>query len=155
MTRITRTLTAAGLAVSLALGAVAATATPARANNDQAVAIIGSLIALYAIGQAVRNNDGRANAQALQGHRPHQPQTHRPHRPRQLVAPARCFIEGRDRGGYFRGYVRNCMQNNAARPDLLPQNCLRRVDTQRGPRMIYAGRCLAQNGWVREAGFRP
>jgi hypothetical protein len=155
MTRITRTLTAAGLAVSLALGAVTATATPARANSDQAVAIIGSLIALYAIGQAVRNNDGRANAQVLQGHRPHQPQTHRPHRPRQLVAPARCFIEGRDRGGHFRGYVRNCMQNNAARPDLLPQNCLRRVDTQRGPRMIYAGRCLAQNGWVREAGFRP
>jgi hypothetical protein len=47
------------------------------------------------------------------------------------------------------------MENNAARPDLLPQQCLARVDTQRGPRLIYRGRCLAQNGWVREAGFRP
>ena len=71
------------------------------------------------------------------------------------MAPARCFIEGRDQNGFYRGYVRRCMQNNAARPALLPQNCLRRVETQRGPRLIYRGRCLAQNGWVREAGFRP
>jgi hypothetical protein len=147
MTRIFRTLTAAGLALGLAMGAVTTSATPARANNDEAVAIIGGLIALYAIGQAIKKNDGSANAGIVH------PLPR--HRPRELVAPARCFIEGRDAGGYFRGYVRRCMQNNAAYPHLLPQQCLRRVETHRGPRMIFGGRCLAQNGWVREAGFRP
>lgn len=150
MTRFTRTLTAAGLVLSLAIGAVGATATPARANNDEAIAIIGGLIALYAIGQAIQNDNRSVTVTRNYGHRPHPP-----HRPRQLVAPARCFIEGRDRNGYFRGYVRRCMLNSVARVDLLPQNCLRRVETQRGPRVIYGGRCLAQNGWVREAGFRP
>ncbi|MDG4646835.1 hypothetical protein P6F26_00130 [Roseibacterium sp. SDUM158017] len=150
MNRIARTLTAAGLALSLALGGVTASAAPARANNDEVVAIIGGLIALYAIGQAIRNDDRDATPRRNYGHRPQQP-----HRPQPLVAPARCFIEGHDRNGYFRGYVRRCMQNNVARPAALPQNCLRRVETQRGPRMIYGGRCLAQNGWQREAGFRP
>ena len=135
---------------AIAIGAVGASATPARANNEDAIAIIGSLIALYAIGQAIQSNNGNVTVSRNYNHRPH-----RPNRPRQLVAPARCFIEGRDQNGFYRGYVRRCMQNNVARPALLPQNCLRRVETQRGPRMIYGGRCLAQNGWVREAGFRP
>jgi len=157
MTRITRTLTAAGLAFSLAIGAIGASATPARADNDDAVRIIGGLIALYALGQVIQNSNSNSNVTVQRnfGHRqsgdwvgPNQ------HRPRQLVAPARCFIQGRDNNGAYRGYVRRCMQNNVARPRLLPQNCLRRVETQRGPRMIYGGRCLANNGWVREAGFR-
>jgi hypothetical protein len=163
MTRITRTLTAAGLALSLAIGTVGASATPARANNDEAVAIIGGIIALYALGQALQNDNRSTTVTRNYGHQPqgsygHRPQGnygHQPQRPQQLVAPARCFIEGSDRNGYFRGYVRRCMQNNVRRADLLPQNCLRRVQTQRGERLIYAGRCLAQNGWVREAGFRP
>jgi hypothetical protein len=154
MTRISRTLTAAGLALSIAIGTVGASATPARANNEDAVAIIGGLIALYAIGQALQNDNRNVTVTRNYGHRP-PPQAHVPQRPRQLVAPARCFIEGSDRNGYFRGYVRRCMENNVRRVDLLPQQCLRRVETQRGPRMIYGGRCLAQNGWVREAGFRP
>lgn len=153
MRPIARTMTAGLLALSLGLGGVTASATPARANNDEVVAIIGGLIALYAIGQAIQGNTRNETASRNYGHRP--PQAHQPQRPRQLVAPARCFIEGRDRGGYYRGYVRRCMENNVARPRLLPDQCLRRVETDRGPRMIYGGRCLAQNGWVREAGFRP
>jgi len=77
-----------------------------------------------------------------------------PTRPRQLVAPARCFVEGHDRNGYFRGYGQRCMQTHARHPQFLPRACLRDVHTQRGPRTIYAGRCLAQNGWVREAAVR-
>jgi hypothetical protein len=157
MNRIARSFTAATLALGLAIGGVTASATPARANNnDQVVAIIGGLIALYAIGQAIQNNNRNATPPRQSGHRPpqgHQP--HQPHRPQALIAPARCFIEGQDRNGYYRGYVRRCMQNNVARPALLPDQCLRRVETYNGPRMIYAGRCLAQNGWQREAGFRP
>ena len=152
MTRVTQTLTALGLSLSIALGAVTASATPARANNDDAIAIIGGLIALYAIGQAINHNNTNVTVSRNFGHRPY---AHRPHRPNRLVAPARCFIEGRDRNGYFRGYVRRCMRNNVARPALLPDRCLRRVETHRGFRNIYGGRCLARNGWVREAGFRP
>jgi hypothetical protein len=148
MRRIARNLAAAGLALSLALGAVTASATPARANNnDEVVAIIGGLIALYAIGQAIQNSERRDTPSRNHGHRPHRPQ--------HLIAPARCFIEGRDRNGYYRGYVRRCMQNNVTRPAALPRQCLRRVETHRGPRLIYGGRCLFQNGWRREAGFRP
>jgi hypothetical protein len=139
-------MTAGLLALSLGLGGVTASATPARANNDEVVAIIGGLIALYAIGQAIQQHNRSDNRSRATPHRP---------RPQPLIAPARCFIEGQDRNGYFRGYVRRCMQNNVARPAALPNQCLRRVETHRGPRMIYGGRCLFQNGWRREAGFRP
>jgi hypothetical protein len=70
MTRITRTLTAAGLALSIAIGTVGASATPARANNEDAVAIIGGLIALYAIGQALQNDNRNVTVTRNYGHRP-------------------------------------------------------------------------------------
>jgi hypothetical protein len=117
MTRITRTLTAAGLALSIAIGAVGASATPARANNDDAIAIIGGLIALYAIGQALQNDNRNVTVTRNYGHRP--PQAHVPQRPRQLVAPARCFIEGE-------------------RPErLLPRLCPALHAEQRPPRVIF------------------
>ncbi|MHA7887665.1 MULTISPECIES: hypothetical protein [Roseicyclus] len=143
-TQLRSTLPALMLSAVVALGAIGASATPARADNGDAARIIGGIIALYAIGRAIES-----------ANRPQQPARnyHVPSRPRQLVAPARCFIEGHDRNGYYRGYVRRCMENNARHPQFLPANCLTRVHTPRGERQIYAGRCLAQNGWVREAGF--
>lgn len=149
------TLSALLLSAMIALGAVTAGAGKAQADSRDAARILGGVIALYAIGRAIElSTHDRAPRQT-----PHvsvtRQQPHVPTHPPALVAPARCFIEGRDRNGYFRGYVRRCMQNNAARPRLLPQACLTMVHTQRGPREIYAGRCLANNGWVREAGFRP
>lgn len=138
------TLLAAGLSAVLALGGVALSAAPARADNDDAARIIGGIIALYAIGRAIElSQDRRRPSHAA----PVAP-------PPQLVAPQRCFIEGQDRHGPYRGYGRRCMQDHAARAHLLPQACLITVQTQRGPREIYAGRCLAQNGWVREAHLR-
>lgn len=149
------TLSALALSGAIALGALSASAAPAHADNRDAARILGGVIALYAIGRAIElSQNDRAPRQA-----PHvsvtRTQPHAPAHPPALVAPARCFVEGQDRNGYFRGYGRRCMQNNTARPRLLPQACLTTVHTQRGPREIYAGRCLANNGWVREAGFRP
>lgn len=149
------TLSAALLTAALGLGAIAASAAPVRADSRDAVRVIGGIIALYAIGRAIElNTHTRATRQA-----PHVPvtraQPHVPAPPPDLVAPTRCFVEGRDHTGYFRGYGRRCMQNNTAHSRQLPQACLTTVHTQRGPREIYAGRCLARNGWVREAGFRP
>lgn len=162
MRPIARTFTAGALAIGLALGGVTASASPARASNDEIAAIIGGLIALYALGQAVQNDGDRGipldrvidPPRRADPPRRIDPPRHRP-QPHRLVAPARCFIDGQDRNGYFRGYVRRCMQRNAERPAALPQHCLRRVETHRGPRMIYGGRCLFENGWRREAGFRP
>lgn len=153
MSPLAKSVASATLAVSIALGSITASATPARANNDEIAAVLGGIVALYVIGKALQ---GRQSDVAVSRSGTHRPHTHAP-RPRHqpLVAPARCFVDGRDAGGYYRGYVRRCMQNNVARPDALPQQCLRRVETSRGPRMIYAGRCLFQNGWQREAGFRP
>jgi hypothetical protein len=132
------------LSLVLALGALGAGTTQARADGGDAARVIGGIIALYAIGRAIdQRNDRRHPTQNY----------HAPPPPQQLVAPARCFIEGNDRGGYYRGYVRRCMQNNVAQPHRLPNQCLTTVHTPRGARQIYAGRCLAQNGWVREAGF--
>jgi hypothetical protein len=130
------------LSAVVTLGALGSSAAPARA--DDAARIIGGIIALYAIGRAIENADR---------HRPSR-NYHVPSRPRHLVAPARCFIAGRDRNGHFRGYVRRCMQHHARHARLLPSDCLRRVDTRHGARLIYGGRCLARNGWVREAGAR-
>lgn len=155
---LSRTLTAAGLSLALAFGAVGASTGPARADADDAAAVIGGLIALYALGQAL-DNDHRSNAIPVDRiynwqPRGHPPRDVRPPRYNVLVAPARCFVQGRDRNGVFRGYVRRCMRNNVPRPNLLPANCLRQVQMDRGRRTIYGGRCLAQNGWVREADVR-
>lgn len=137
--QIFRFLTAAGLSLTIALSAVTVSASPARADSDDAARLIGGLIALYAIGQALQSS--------AEAHPPRHTQPRRNLR----VAPARCFIEGRDRNGYFRGYRARCMERHVARPRLLPDECLRRVRTENGPRQIYGGRCLTHNGWVREA----
>jgi hypothetical protein len=140
-----KTLATAGLCLTLALGALGGTAAPARADGQDVARILGGLVALYVIGRAIDEANARNDPPR---HAP-PPQAHRPPRPQPMVAPARCFIEGHDRNGYFRGYVRRCMQNNVAQPARLPDQCLRRVTTQRGDRLIYGGRCLARNGWVR------
>lgn len=140
---LSKTMTAGMLAVTLALTGITATASPASANGHrnngaEAAAIFGGLLLLYGLSQAGRNNGGgiRHNPPVI-----HQPQ--RNHR----VAPARCYIEGYDNSGVFRGYRARCMQNNVSRPHLLPQSCLRHVWTDRGQRTIYGNQCLANNGW--------
>lgn len=138
------TLPALLLSGLVALGSLGTSAAPARADSDDAARIIGGIIALYAIGRAIELSNDRQHPTR---------NYHQPTRPRQLVAPARCFIQGQDRNGIYRGYVRRCMQNNVRFPQFLPDQCLRLVRTERGERYIYGGRCLAQNGWVREAGF--
>ena len=143
---LSKTFTAGVLAITLAATGITATATPAVANGHrnqgaEAAAIFGGLLLLYGLSQANRNNGNRHNPQII--HRPQpQPQYHR-------VAPSRCFIEGYDGNGHYRGYRYRCMQNHASAAHLLPQNCLQQVWTERGQRTIYRARCLRNNGWTR------
>lgn len=138
---LSKTMTAGALAVTLALTAV--TATPASANGHRnngadAAAIAGGLLLLYGLSQVGRNNGG---------HPPRRIGEHRP-QPVHRVAPGRCFIQGHDNRGQYRGYRQRCMQQHAQNAHLLPQNCLRHVWTQQGQRTIYGARCLSNNGWT-------
>jgi len=148
-----KTVTASVLAVTVALTTLTASATPAAANGHRndgaaAAAVLGGLLLLYGIANA---NDGRGNVTiqrnhpswgghgghgGLGGHGGY-------HNPR--IAPARCFVQGHN----YRGYIRRCMQRHTAAPHLLPSNCLRQVYTPNGPRQIYGGRFLRNNGWTR------
>lgn len=141
-----KTLTAGVLAITLAATGITASATPAAANNHrnqggEAAAIFGGLLLLYGLSQTNRNDGRRGNLTITQ--------SPRPQHINRRVAPSRCFIQGRDGNGNFRGYRYRCMQNHASAPRLLPDNCLRRVWTDRGQRTIYGGRCLRNNGWTR------
>jgi hypothetical protein len=134
-----RPVIAALLSVSIALSALGVSASPARAdNNREAAAVIGGLIALYAIGRAIERHNNRSDPAPV----------HVAPRQQHRIIPQHCYIEGYNGNHFVRGYVRRCMINNVAQPHLLPQNCLRHVQTHRGPRNIYARHCLQQNGWV-------
>ena len=139
-----KTASAVALSASVALGAISLPATPASATDAEDIAgILAGLAALYVIGRAIEQHNDRPRGSAHVAPPP-PPQNHR-------IAPARCFRDF----GHARGYLMRCMQNHVSRPNLLPAQCLIHVNTDRGPRNLYRPRCLAQNGWVREAGFRP
>ncbi|MEL6531673.1 MAG: hypothetical protein AAFQ06_01405 [Pseudomonadota bacterium] len=144
-----KSLTAIALCCGMALSAVTVPAAPARAGDaEDIVGILAGLAALYAIGRAIEDRNDRQT---------HRPQVTRNPPPQNLrVAPAACFREFQaNNGRVVRGYGARCMQNRVARPGILPPECIRNVQTNRGGRFVYGGRCLAQNGWRREAGFRP
>lgn len=144
---IRTTLPAAALAGLVALGALGASTAPARADGRDAAAVIGGIIALYAIGRALDDrNDRRVPAQLH--HAPPPQQFHVPSRPRQIVAPEHCYREFQTRDGYFRGYAGRCLERSVHVG--LPQACAREYRTDRGPRIFYGDRCMAQYGWVRE-----
>lgn len=165
MKPFTKILSAAAISSLMAVTSLSVTATPARAENQNIAGILIGLGALYVVGRAIhdRRDERRGTAAAATPPAPVAPpaqtsgQRGNGHRNQALIAPAHCFVEGNDRitHQYFRGYRARCMQNTVARPGSLPPQCVTRVTTDRGPRNIYAGRCLAQNGWQREAGFRP
>ncbi len=161
LTSLIKTVSAAALSMALALGAMTATATPARADGTDAARLFAGLLALYGISRVIdMNNDRRENASRNQhvptpeivhpGPRGHDvPSWHQNYR----IAPESCRIEFNTHEGLFRGYRARCMQDTVARPGLLPPECIRQFETTRGTRNYYGGRCLSQNGWVREAGF--
>lgn len=150
MSTLSKTLTASALTLTIAFTGITASTSPASANGHRnnhggdAAAVFGGLLLLYGLSQAGRNGNIQVDRG---GHRPigQHPRPRQNHR----VAPERCFTQGHDNHGRYRGYRARCMQNHASRPNLLPSNCLRQVWTDRGHRNIYGARCLQNNGWVR------
>ncbi len=143
------TLSAAALSAVLALGAIGASTAPAHADSRDAAAVLGGIIALYALGRALDNGNTRhVPSQNYYNPARPAPQVHVPHRPNQMVAPAHCYREFQTRDGYFRGYSGPCLQRNVQFG--LPDACAREYRTDRGPQLFFGGRCMAQYGWVSE-----
>ncbi|MEM9755244.1 MAG: hypothetical protein AAF914_04585 [Pseudomonadota bacterium] len=139
LTKLRKPISALVLSLAVALTGMTAPTAPAHADDDTARVLAG-LAALFILGAAIEANSGDS------------PRVVHTPPPRNLrVAPARCFRDF----GPVRGYLVRCTRNNVPRPALLPDRCIVRVQTQQGPRNLYVGRCLARNGWVREAGFHP
>lgn len=159
LSHLTKTATAGVLAVALALTSTPAAANGHRNNNGaEAAAIFGGLLLLYGLSQSGRNNTVTRHAPPPQRVIPLRPlpQPHHPvipiyPQPPQTyrVAPAYCFVEGYDRGGYYQGYRARCLEQSVAAAHLLPAQCLRHVWTERGQRRIYGAHCLTRNGWTR------
>lgn len=145
------TLPAVALSAVLAITSLGASTTPAQADGRDAAAVLGGIIALYAIGRAIdeRNDRNSRNVPTRQYHAPNRPQQyHAPGRPRQIVAPAQCYREFQSRDGYFRGYAGRCLERSTH--VALPAACAREYRTDRGWQTFYGGRCLSQYGWVRD-----
>lgn len=142
-TSLSKTLTAGAVALSIALTSLGASASPARADNEDAAAILGGLIALFAISRAIQHhNDGASSAPA------HQPPVVQP-QPQRRVLPTECRRVFPTANGRFVGYNVRCTQNRVARPNRLPDQCIRQVRTDRGIRNFYGQRCMVRNGWTR------
>lgn len=147
---LSKTLMGGAVALSLALTGIATTATPAAANGHsnrnqgaEAAAIFGGLLLLYGLSQA--GNTGNRNGIRHSGGTGQPVRPHHNYR----IAPSHCYVEGNYHGNRYRGFLARCMHQSVAAPHLLPNNCLRNVYTNHGPRQIYGGRCLADAGWTR------
>ncbi|MFN3937715.1 MAG: hypothetical protein ACK4KW_09065 [Gemmobacter sp.] len=141
-----RKIAATLAAAAVALGAMTASAVPARAMTDQDLArLLFGTAAVIVIGKAIKDQDKRRKAHAAPPVVVHPPVT-QPHRG--AVLPPGCAIRF-DRGGPVY-YGEQCLRNEGFRR--LPQHCARELRERRGhSRIVYDGTCLIQAGY-REVG---
>ncbi|PIV75570.1 MAG: hypothetical protein COW55_05000 [Rhodobacteraceae bacterium CG17_big_fil_post_rev_8_21_14_2_50_65_11] len=144
---LSRSLAATGLALTVAIGAMSAGATPARADNDNLRTFLGAAAGLVILGTIL---DNRHDTRRTYGPAPvtrHVAPAPVPHR---LVAPSTCYNQFRGPNNlYLHGYGARCMYSHAARRAALPDRCLERVFTYQGWRQVYDAQCLYGHGWVR------
>jgi hypothetical protein len=143
-------------AIAALLALVLAQPAPAVEAEDVAK-IAAGLAALYLLGQAIERqgrDDIRPGRDVVaRAPAPVDP-LHRSDRPRRRPAaqdirllPPTCRRDFEVAGDVLEGFDAACLQNRVARPGSLPPDCLRRVATSDGPRMIYGPHCLRAAGW--------
>lgn len=116
-----------------------ATASPAKAGNDDLAKFLFGATALIIIGKAISDND----AKAAPVYRP-KPKP----RPRFTKAlPGKCLRRYHTWDGRVRMMSRNCLNNNYRFAHRLPDNCRTRVRTDNGVRRGFQMRCLRNNGF--------
>lgn len=116
-----------------------ATASPAKAGNDDLAKFLFGATALIIIGKAISDNDAKAAPIAKPKPKP---------RPRFTKAlPGKCLRRFNTWDGRVRMMGRNCLHNNYRFAHRLPESCRTRVRTDNGVRRGFQMRCLRNNGF--------
>lgn len=160
--RIHRKFIAAIAAASIAITGFSA--APARAGQDEVGAALAALLGLAIVGAVIKDKrDDRKERHAApqpQVHKPHHKPNHikrhkqhahpkpLPHRVSRKLLPQRCLFNlPNDNGRYLNVFGQRCLNRHYQHVASLPQQCGRRVWTQRGARFGYAARCLNKHGY--------
>lgn len=140
---ISRRLVAVVAAAATALGLLAGTSVPARADNDDLAKALAALAIVGIIASQTNRNRGQQFQYAPREPHP----SHHPRPARLPRIPATCAIEISGNSGTATVYGENCLRQQGINARL-PEYCARtaRIYGQRD--RIYSDQCL------REAGFR-
>ncbi len=156
-------LAAMGLAAVLAVTGVAASSTPARADNDAFLQFLGGAAAIAIIAGAVENQRDRryhGHGHALV---PVQPPVTRygygyPPPPvvpvpivpaPRLTLPGSCYDWFEGPNGRTRGFGAHCLYQHGNGYASLPNSCRDEVFTYHGWRDVYDAQCLYRHGYTR------
>lgn len=139
---ISRRMIAVVAAAATALGLLAGTSVPARADSDD----LAKALAALAIVGILASQANRGRAQQFQND-PRHDRGHQPRQARHPQVPSTCAIEITGNTGIATVYGENCLRQQGVNARL-PEYCARtaRIFGQRD--RIYSDQCL------REAGFR-
>jgi hypothetical protein len=140
---ISRRLVAVVAAAAIALGLLASTAIPARADSDDLAKALAALAIVGIIANESKKSRERARAQ--QHHNP--PPQYYPQPTRQPRVPSVCAIEISGNSGTAIVYGERCLRDEGFN-FRLPQYCARTARIYGQNDRIYSDQCL------RDAGFR-
>jgi len=154
-----KTLSAAALSLAVAVSSLSATATPARAgNNDLAKFLFGAVaLGIIAKGIADANDNGNRSTVTVNRNnpRPHynnqnnrRDDRHQNNRPRVQRVPDQCATQARLRHGgrVATVYGRPCLRRNGIRT-ARADNCARTGYLNGRNLTYYTARCLRRNGY--------
>ena len=122
-----------------------ATASPAKAGNDDLAKFLFGATALIIIGKAISDSDAKAAPVSKPKPKP-KPQ----HKPRPRFSKAlqdECLRRYHTRDGRVRMMNAYCLRDNYRFSHHLPESCKTRVRTYDGPHRGYQMRCLRNNGY--------
>lgn len=142
---ISRRLVAVVAAAATALGLLASTAIPARADNDDLAKALAALAIVGIIVNESKKSRERDRARAQQHYNP--PPQHHPQPTRQPRVPSVCAIEISGNSGTAIVYGERCLRDEGFN-FRLPQYCARTARIYGQSDRIYSDQCL------RDAGFR-
>lgn len=116
-----------------------ATASPAKAGNDDLAKFLFGATALIIIGKAISDSDAKAAPVAKPKPKP---------RPRYTKAlPGKCLRRHHTWDGRVRMMGRKCLNKHYRFADRLPDSCRTRVHTDQGVRRGFEMRCLRHKGY--------
>lgn len=116
-----------------------ATASPAKAGNDDLAKFLFGATALIIIGKAISDSDAKAAPVAKPKPKP---------RPRYTKAlPGKCLRRHHTWDGRVRMMGRKCLNKHYRFADRLPDSCRTRVHTDKGVRRGFEMRCLRHKGY--------